>query len=257
MRVVVVTGSASGIGAAVRSRLAGDGCRVIGIDLRAADVTADLADPVGRARAIDAVGALAGGALDGVVACAGPRAAGARRARCWCPSTTSAPSRRSTGCGRCSRRARRRPRSRSRRTPRPSCRAVTARWSRPASPATRARRAASRRRWTARRSMRARSWRSPATCGATPRTPPGRARGFVSTRSRRARCGRRSSRKGSTIRSSARRSAASRSRSAASGAPSRSRRRSTFLLGPEGSFCCGSVLYADGGSDALIRRDSY
>ena len=71
MRVIVVTGSASGIGAAVCARLAGEGCRVIGVDLRGADVCADLADASGRARAIEGVRALAGDALDGLVACAG------------------------------------------------------------------------------------------------------------------------------------------------------------------------------------------
>ena len=71
MRVVVVTGSASGIGAAVRERLVAAGCRVIGVDLRNADVTADLADAAGRARAIDGARALAGASLDGLVACAG------------------------------------------------------------------------------------------------------------------------------------------------------------------------------------------
>ena len=30
-----------------------------------------------------------------------------------------------------------------------------------------------------------------------------------------------------------------------------------FLLGPNSSFCCGSILYSDGGSDALIRPDSF
>jgi len=30
-----------------------------------------------------------------------------------------------------------------------------------------------------------------------------------------------------------------------------------FLLGPDASFCCGTVLYADGGSDALLRGDRY
>jgi NAD(P)-dependent dehydrogenase (short-subunit alcohol dehydrogenase family) len=30
-----------------------------------------------------------------------------------------------------------------------------------------------------------------------------------------------------------------------------------FLLGPDGAFCCGSVLFADGGSDALLRADRY
>lgn len=71
MRVVAVTGSASGIGAAVCERLAREGCRVIGVDLRASDVTADLSDPAGRARAVEGVRALAGSTLDGLVACAG------------------------------------------------------------------------------------------------------------------------------------------------------------------------------------------
>jgi NAD(P)-dependent dehydrogenase (short-subunit alcohol dehydrogenase family) len=30
-----------------------------------------------------------------------------------------------------------------------------------------------------------------------------------------------------------------------------------FLLGPESTFFCGSVLFADGGSDALLRADQY
>jgi NAD(P)-dependent dehydrogenase (short-subunit alcohol dehydrogenase family) len=71
MRVVVVTGSASGIGAAIRERLAGAGCRVIGVDLRAAEVTADLSDEAGRARAVAGASELAGTSLDGLVACAG------------------------------------------------------------------------------------------------------------------------------------------------------------------------------------------
>ena len=28
-----------------------------------------------------------------------------------------------------------------------------------------------------------------------------------------------------------------------------------FLLGPDASFCCGTILFADGGSDALLRPD--
>jgi len=28
-----------------------------------------------------------------------------------------------------------------------------------------------------------------------------------------------------------------------------------FLLGPEAAFCCGSVLFVDGGTDALVRPD--
>ena len=52
-RTVVVTGSASGMGAATKARLEADGQRVIGVDLRDADVTADLGigrRPAGRDR---------------------------------------------------------------------------------------------------------------------------------------------------------------------------------------------------------------
>lgn len=70
-RTVAVTGSASGIGAAVRARLESAGDRVIGVDLRAAEVVADLAAPTGRAAAAAAVTAACGGRLDAFVACAG------------------------------------------------------------------------------------------------------------------------------------------------------------------------------------------
>lgn len=73
-RTVVVTGSASGMGAATRARLEADGQRVIGVDLRDADVVADLATATGRQAAIDEVTALAGGAdgaIDGLVTWAG------------------------------------------------------------------------------------------------------------------------------------------------------------------------------------------
>ncbi len=72
MRVIAVTGTASGIGAAVRARLAREGQRVIGIDVRAADVIADLATPAGRATAVAAVEKLCGRrGIDGLVVCAG------------------------------------------------------------------------------------------------------------------------------------------------------------------------------------------
>ena len=71
MSAIVVTGSASGIGAALRARLLARGARVIGVDLREADVIADLATPEGRRSAIYRVRALAGGSLDGLVTCAG------------------------------------------------------------------------------------------------------------------------------------------------------------------------------------------
>jgi len=71
MGVIAVSGSASGIGAAIRARLARDGQRVIGIDLRDAEVIADLATADGRAAAIDAVKQHSGSRLDGLVVCAG------------------------------------------------------------------------------------------------------------------------------------------------------------------------------------------
>jgi NAD(P)-dependent dehydrogenase (short-subunit alcohol dehydrogenase family) len=47
-RTYVVTGAASGIGKATTERLRADGHTVIGVDLRDADVTADLSSDVGR-----------------------------------------------------------------------------------------------------------------------------------------------------------------------------------------------------------------
>ena len=52
MATCVVSGSASGIGAATRERLQSDGHRVIGIDLRDADGEADLSTADGREAAI-------------------------------------------------------------------------------------------------------------------------------------------------------------------------------------------------------------
>jgi len=71
MGTYVLTGSASGIGAATRSRLEADGHRVIGVDLRNAEVVADLATTEGRAAALAQVKAFCGGSLDGLVPCAG------------------------------------------------------------------------------------------------------------------------------------------------------------------------------------------
>lgn len=71
MGTSVVTGSASGIGAAVRGRLEKQGDRVIGVDLRDAEVEADLSDAAGRRSAVSAALELCGGRLDRVVACAG------------------------------------------------------------------------------------------------------------------------------------------------------------------------------------------
>lgn len=71
MGTIAVTGSASGMGAAVASRLTADGHRVIGVDRQAADVVADLSTPSGRVDATSAVLDLAGGRLDGAVTAAG------------------------------------------------------------------------------------------------------------------------------------------------------------------------------------------
>jgi NAD(P)-dependent dehydrogenase (short-subunit alcohol dehydrogenase family) len=67
----VVSGSASGIGKAVAARLRSEGARVIGIDLRGAEVTADLGTPEGRRDAVAAALERSAGRVDRVVPCAG------------------------------------------------------------------------------------------------------------------------------------------------------------------------------------------
>lgn len=69
-RTYVVTGAASGIGAAVTSMLRDQGHRVVTVDLRGADVVADLSTPAGRADAVAGVQALAD-RIHGLVPCAG------------------------------------------------------------------------------------------------------------------------------------------------------------------------------------------
>ncbi len=71
MRTVVITGAASGMGAAARQRMVSEGYRVIGVDLRDADIVADLSTPQGRAAAIEAVLSYSGGQVDQLVCCAG------------------------------------------------------------------------------------------------------------------------------------------------------------------------------------------
>lgn len=71
MTIAVVTGAASGIGAAVRKRFIASGHRVVGIDLHNADICADLSTGQGRREAIDATLALTDGRVDHLVCCAG------------------------------------------------------------------------------------------------------------------------------------------------------------------------------------------
>ncbi len=71
MGTILVTGSASGIGRATAERLRKDGQRVIGLDLREAEVIADLGTPAGRAEGVRAIADAARGVLDGVVSAAG------------------------------------------------------------------------------------------------------------------------------------------------------------------------------------------
>ncbi|MCD2112890.1 SDR family oxidoreductase [Rhodococcus rhodochrous] len=71
MGVYVVTGSASGMGRAVAEQLRAAGHTVIGVDIKEAEVVADLSTPQGRKDAIANVLETAEGGLDGAVLAAG------------------------------------------------------------------------------------------------------------------------------------------------------------------------------------------
>ena len=79
MGTYAISGSASGIGAATRRRLEASGHRVIGIDLREADVIADLAISEGRGNAVASVLERSEGVIDGLVTAAGLSAGRRRR----------------------------------------------------------------------------------------------------------------------------------------------------------------------------------
>jgi NAD(P)-dependent dehydrogenase (short-subunit alcohol dehydrogenase family) len=70
-RFALVTGAASGIGRATVQALRDQGARVIGVDLRDADITADLSTADGRAALVAEASRLAPDGLDLVVAAAG------------------------------------------------------------------------------------------------------------------------------------------------------------------------------------------
>jgi NAD(P)-dependent dehydrogenase (short-subunit alcohol dehydrogenase family) len=78
MGTIAVTGSASGIGAAVAAHLEKEGHRVIGVDLRDAEVTVDLGTAEGRAHAVAEVTRISAGRLDGFLPFAGVAAATGR-----------------------------------------------------------------------------------------------------------------------------------------------------------------------------------
>jgi NAD(P)-dependent dehydrogenase (short-subunit alcohol dehydrogenase family) len=69
--ITVVTGSASGIGAATRTRFEKEGDKVIGIDIKDAEIIADLSTNAGRESAIAGVKQHCGDSIDRFVACAG------------------------------------------------------------------------------------------------------------------------------------------------------------------------------------------
>ena len=71
MGTFAMTGGATGIGAAVRKQLGDAGHQVIVVDIKDADIIADLSTPKGRQAAIDGIRARAPDGLDGFVPCAG------------------------------------------------------------------------------------------------------------------------------------------------------------------------------------------
>lgn len=71
MSVIVITGSASGIGASTRQRLEAAGHQTLGVDLRGAELAADLSTAAGRDAAVAQVLERCGGRIDALVLCAG------------------------------------------------------------------------------------------------------------------------------------------------------------------------------------------
>ena len=71
MGVIAVTGSAGGIGGAIKARIEAAGHRVIGVDVRDTEVIADLSSADGRSAACAGVVDESGGTLDGLVVAAG------------------------------------------------------------------------------------------------------------------------------------------------------------------------------------------
>jgi NAD(P)-dependent dehydrogenase (short-subunit alcohol dehydrogenase family) len=80
-KVAVVTGSASGMGAATVRLLRQRGWRVVGVDRRDADVVADLGEPAGRVQAVNGAVEVVAGPLHGVATFAGVSGFGGRPGR--------------------------------------------------------------------------------------------------------------------------------------------------------------------------------
>jgi NAD(P)-dependent dehydrogenase (short-subunit alcohol dehydrogenase family) len=71
MGTIVITGSAGGIGTATRARLEKEGHTILGVDVRDAEVIADLSTPAGRDAMVAGVTKACGGSIDGLIAGAG------------------------------------------------------------------------------------------------------------------------------------------------------------------------------------------
>jgi len=69
-KCVVVTGSASGLGAELIRTIQADGNSTIGVDRQQGDIVADLETDAGRAHAVNEILARTSGRLDGLVSCA-------------------------------------------------------------------------------------------------------------------------------------------------------------------------------------------
>jgi NAD(P)-dependent dehydrogenase (short-subunit alcohol dehydrogenase family) len=71
MGMYIVTGSSSGIGKAVANQIQAEGHRVVGIDIRDADIVADLSSAAACESVIAQISELANDGIDGLVPCAG------------------------------------------------------------------------------------------------------------------------------------------------------------------------------------------
>ncbi len=71
MKIYIMTGATTGIGAAVRSELQSRGDQVVNIDIKGGDINVDLSTQDGRQAAIDEVRAKHSDGIDGWIPCAG------------------------------------------------------------------------------------------------------------------------------------------------------------------------------------------